>query len=48
MIQLESAQSQNKIDSYLKRAIGIPRLLVIDEFGYVKFLMRHRQIYFSK
>lgn len=47
MIQLESAQSQNKIDSYLKRAIGIPRLLVIDEFGYVKFNETQANLFFQ-
>lgn len=47
MIQLESAQSQNKIDSYLKRSIGIPRLLVIDEFGYVKFNETQANLFFQ-
>jgi len=37
MIQLEAASATNRLDNYFKRTIGIPRVLVIDEFGYVKF-----------
>jgi len=47
MIQLESAQSQNKLDNYFKRVIGIPKLLVIDEFGYVKFNENQANLFFQ-
>lgn len=47
IIQLESAQSQNKIDNYFKRVIGMPKLLVIDEFGYVKFNEEQANLFFQ-
>ena len=47
MIQHESAQSMNKLDSYFKRVIGISRLLVIDEFGYVKFNETQANLFFQ-
>ena len=37
MIQLQSEQSNNKIENYFKRVISIHKLLIIDEFGYLKF-----------
>ncbi len=36
LLQLESAQLSNKLDHYFKRIIGINRLLILDEFGYIK------------
>ncbi|MGB5792454.1 IS21-like element helper ATPase IstB [Poseidonibacter sp.] len=47
MIQIESAQSQNKLDNYFKRVIGTPKLLVIDEFGYVKFNENQANLFFQ-
>jgi len=47
MIQLESAQSQNKLDNYFKRVIGMSKLLVIDEFGYVKFNETQANLFFQ-
>jgi len=47
IIQLESAQSQNKLDNYFKRVIGIPKLLVIDEFGYVKLNENQANLFFQ-
>ena len=47
IIQLESAQSQNKLDNYFKRVIGTPKLLVIDEFGYVKFNEEQANLFFQ-
>jgi len=47
MIQLEAAFSSNRLDYYLKRTIGIPRLLVIDEFGYVKFNETQANLFFQ-
>jgi DNA replication protein DnaC len=47
MIQLQSAQRTNKIDNYFKRVIGIPKLLVIDEFGYVKFNEVEANLFFQ-
>ena len=36
LLQLESALSSNKLDYYFKRVININRLLILDEFGYIK------------
>ncbi len=36
MLQLESSKYNNTLDTYLKRVIYTPRLLVLDEFGYVR------------
>lgn len=36
LLQLESAKLSNKLDYYFKRIIGLNRLLILDEFGYVK------------
>lgn len=47
MIQLESADSINRIDNYFKRVIGVPKLLVIDEFGYVKFNEKQANLFFQ-
>jgi len=47
MIQLESAAQTNRLDNYFKRVIGIPRLLVIDEFGYVKFTEKQANLFFQ-
>jgi len=47
MIQLETASDTNRLDNYFKRVIGIPRLLVIDEFGYVKFSETQANLFFQ-
>jgi len=47
MIQLEAASATNRLDNYFKRTIGIPRVLVIDEFGYVKFNETQANLFFQ-
>jgi DNA replication protein DnaC len=37
MLQLAMAKKQERLDSYLHRHIMMPRLLVIDEIGYLPF-----------
>ena len=37
MIQLAAANQQGKLKSYLQRSILAPRLLIIDEIGYLPF-----------
>ena len=37
MIQLSTAYHQNMLDEYIKRIILSPRLLIIDEIGYLPF-----------
>lgn len=36
MFQMEVAASQNKLNSFFTKAVAHPRLLVLDEFGYIK------------
>lgn len=36
LLQLEVAQSQNRLRSYFTKIVTSPSLLVLDEFGYVK------------
>lgn len=36
MLQLEASKYNATLDSYLRRVIYSPRLLIIDEFGYIK------------
>ncbi|HES59183.1 MAG TPA: AAA family ATPase [Caldithrix sp.] len=36
LLQLESAQFSHKLDMYFKRIIQINRVLILDEFGYIK------------
>ena len=36
LLQLESARRSNKLEYYFKRIIGLNRLLILDEFGYLK------------
>ena len=47
MIQLEAASATNRLDNYFKRTIDIPRVLVIDEFGYVKFNETQANLFFQ-
>jgi DNA replication protein DnaC len=36
LLQLESALATNKLDYYFKKIINVNRLLILDEFGYIK------------
>jgi DNA replication protein DnaC len=36
LLQVEVAQSQNRLKSYFTKVLAAPSLLVLDEFGYVK------------
>jgi DNA replication protein DnaC len=36
-VQLSAAQSQGRLKEYLGRAVVAPRLLIIDEIGYLPF-----------
>jgi DNA replication protein DnaC len=47
LLQLESAKHANRLDYYLKRVIGAVRLLVIDEFGYLKLNEEQANLFFQ-
>ncbi|QBY41658.1 Insertion sequence putative ATP-binding protein [Arsenophonus nasoniae] len=37
MLQLSTAKRQNKLKQYLSRSVMAPKLLIIDEIGYLPF-----------
>ncbi len=47
MIQLEAASATNRLDNYFKRVVGTSRLLVIDEFGYIRFNETQANLFFQ-
>ena len=47
MMQLENAKYQNSLDAYIKRNIKAPKLLIIDEFGYIKFNEEQANLFFG-
>ena len=47
MLQLATAKKQDRLDSYLQRSILTPRLLVIDEIGYLPFGRAEANLFFN-
>ena len=47
MIQLSSAHAQGKLKSYLQRAVLSPKLLIIDEVGYLPFGREEANLFFN-
>jgi DNA replication protein DnaC len=47
MLQLATAKTQGKLDSYLKRNIIAPDLLIIDEIGYLPFGRDEANLFFN-
>ena len=47
LLQLENADTANKLNDYLKRAIYPNKLLIIDEFGYIKFNEKQANLFFQ-
>lgn len=47
MLQLAHAHRQGKLQSYLHRQVMIPRLLVIDEIGYLPFAREEAHLFFE-
>lgn len=47
MLQLESAKYTNNLDNYLKRVINTSKLLIIDEFGYLKLNEMQSNLFFQ-
>ncbi len=46
-ITLQVAETQNRLDSYIKKVISSPRLLIIDEFGYFKLNEKQSNLLFQ-
>ncbi len=47
MIQLSLANRQGKLKSYMQRSIVAPRLLIIDEIGYLPFGREEANLFFN-
>lgn len=47
MLQLSTAKRQNKLKQYLTRSIMAPRLLIIDEIGYLPFGREEANLFFN-
>ncbi len=47
MLQLRAAKDQGRLSSYLKRSVLSPRLLIIDEIGYLPFGREEATLFFN-
>lgn len=47
MLQLAVAKKQDRLDNYLKRSVIGPRLLIIDEIGYLPFGRDEANLFFN-
>ncbi|MGL5291478.1 MAG: IS21-like element helper ATPase IstB [Vibrionaceae bacterium] len=47
MLQLSAAKRQNKLKQYLSRSVMAPRLLIIDEIGYLPFGREEANLFFN-
>ncbi len=47
MLQLSSAKAQGRLELYLKRVVFAPRLLIIDEIGYLPFGREEANLFFN-
>ena len=47
MLQLSTAKAQGRLDAYLKRSVMAPKLMVIDEIGYLPFGREEANLFFN-
>lgn len=47
LLQLETAKDQNRLEQYLSKVVASSRLLIIDEFGYVKLNESQANLFFQ-
>ncbi len=47
MLQLSTAKAQGRLEAYLKRSVLSPKLLVIDEIGYLPFGREEANLFFN-
>lgn len=47
LLNLETAQMQNKLSVYLTKVLGTSGLVIIDEFGYLKFTENQANLFFQ-
>jgi len=46
-LQLEIAQQAGRLNDYFKKVINITKLLIIDEFGYIKLNKNQANLFFQ-
>ena len=47
LLNLETASQQNKLSTYLSKVLGTAGLIIIDEFGYLKFTENQANLFFQ-
>ncbi len=47
MLQLATAKKQDRLEAYIKRSIIAPKLMVIDEIGYLPFGREEANLFFN-
>ena len=47
MMQLATAKKQDRLEPYLKRIVMAPKLLIIDEVGYLPFSREEASLFFN-
>ncbi|MCV5390065.1 ATP-binding protein, partial [Escherichia coli] len=47
MLQLSTAKTQGKLESYLRRSVLAPKLLIVDEIGYLPFGREEANLFFN-
>lgn len=47
MLQLATAKAQGRLEAYLKRSVMAPKLMVIDEIGYLPFGREEANLFFN-
>jgi len=47
MLQLSTAKAQGRLDTYLKRSVMAPKLMIIDEIGYLPFGREEANLFFN-
>jgi len=47
MLQLATAKKQERLENYLKRSVLAPKLLIIDEIGYLPFGREEANLFFN-
>jgi DNA replication protein DnaC len=47
MMQLATAKKQDRLEPYLKQIVMVPKLLIIDEIGYLPFGREEASLFFN-
>lgn len=47
MLQLSTAKAQGRLEAYLKRSVMAPKLMIIDEIGYLPFGREEANLFFN-